>query len=127
MRVVRHIRVFPSEEVFWSWLTVLARSAFLDRGRRWTRYLRMLSRFAAHPKETVRPEVDCDLGARLETAMQTLSPEDRALIEQKYSSGKTARELAGERGLSEKATETRLLRIRRRLREKLIELLKHET
>jgi hypothetical protein len=31
LRVVRHIKVFRSEAVFWSWLTVLARSALSDQ------------------------------------------------------------------------------------------------
>src|SRR5439155_22845714 len=33
-RVVRYARPFDSEEVFWSWLTVLARSAVVDAGRK---------------------------------------------------------------------------------------------
>ena len=32
LRVVRHIKVFAAEEVFWSWLTVLARSAYVTFG-----------------------------------------------------------------------------------------------
>src|SRR2546428_646850 len=35
-RVVRYARPFDSEEVFWSWLTVLARSAEVDAGRKQT-------------------------------------------------------------------------------------------
>ena len=44
-RVVKHVRPFPSEEVFWSWLTVLARSALVDETRKRGRYFAFLARF----------------------------------------------------------------------------------
>lgn len=127
LRVVRYIRVFSDEKAFWSWLTVLARSAFRDRGRRWTRYFQMLSRFATQPPPIVPSEEEDTLATHLETVLQNLSSEDRDLIEQKYFAGRTARDLAAERGHSEKSMESRLLRIRRRLRNQLLELLKNET
>jgi len=34
VRVVRHVKTFETEEKFWSWLTVLARSAFADESRK---------------------------------------------------------------------------------------------
>ena len=46
IRVVRHIRAFDEDEVFWSWLTRLARTASGDYGRKQTRYIRMLTRHA---------------------------------------------------------------------------------
>src|SRR5687767_970770 len=45
LRVVRHIRRFDSEEEFWSWLTVLARSAATDQKRRERSYMMLLGRF----------------------------------------------------------------------------------
>ena len=48
VRVVRHIKPFPDEAVFWSWLTVLARSALCDQTRKRRRYLAFLGRFAQH-------------------------------------------------------------------------------
>src|SRR5438445_3591174 len=39
LRVVRHIRKFDAEATFWSWLTVLARSAVVDEERKRHRYL----------------------------------------------------------------------------------------
>jgi DNA-directed RNA polymerase specialized sigma24 family protein len=39
VRVVRNVKVFTNEAAFWSWLTVLARSALLDDNRRERRYL----------------------------------------------------------------------------------------
>lgn len=48
LRVVRYIKVFPSEPVFWGWLTVLARSALADQRRKNRRYLAFLDRFTWH-------------------------------------------------------------------------------
>src|SRR5437016_11856184 len=44
LRVVRHVRKFNSEEAFWSWLTVLARSAVVDETRKRHRYFAFLER-----------------------------------------------------------------------------------
>src|SRR5207247_3024372 len=45
-RVVRYAQPFDSGEVFWSWLTVLARSAVVDAGRKQQRYWRLLKGYA---------------------------------------------------------------------------------
>src|SRR5438034_3100709 len=45
-RVVRYARRFDSEEAFWSWLTVLARSAVSDAGRKRSRYWRLIKDYA---------------------------------------------------------------------------------
>src|SRR5664279_5712368 len=70
VRVVRHIRVFPSDAVFWSWLTVLARSALSDQRRKKRRYLAFLDRFTWHARleQAVpdNPEADAKLGSLLE-------------------------------------------------------------
>ncbi|MFP6855672.1 MAG: sigma factor [Roseibacillus sp.] len=38
LRAVRYMRVFHDEAALWSWLTVLARSAVADHGRRRSRW-----------------------------------------------------------------------------------------
>src|SRR6185295_9795485 len=46
LRVVRHARRFDDEEAFWCWLTVLARSAASDGGRKRNRYWQLLANYA---------------------------------------------------------------------------------
>src|SRR5450759_4647475 len=58
VRVARHIKVFPSEAVFWSWLTVLARSALCDQTRKRRRYLAFLDRFTWHSRAEQMPTDD---------------------------------------------------------------------
>jgi RNA polymerase sigma factor (sigma-70 family) len=48
LRVARYARGFETEEAFWSWLKVVARSAARDAGRKQRRYLRLLQNFALH-------------------------------------------------------------------------------
>jgi len=64
VRVVRHIKPFREEAIFWSWLTVLARSALSDQSRKRRRYLAFLERFTQHSHEPVLPDED-EADARL--------------------------------------------------------------
>jgi len=129
-RVVRHARQFECEEKFWSWLTVLARSAAADAGRKQRSYWRLLSRYAMSwmSLQAVPSEGDTDehLHTLLLEELRELDADDRVLVERKYLHGASVRELAIQSNLTEKAIESRLSRARRKLREKLFERLKHE-
>jgi RNA polymerase sigma-70 factor (ECF subfamily) len=124
VRVVRHVKVFPDDAVFWGWLTVLARSALADQNRKRHRYLAFLDRFTLHAeiqKATGEPrEPGPDLLARLEGNLSTLPADERQLLEWKYNGRRPVRAIAAELGVSEKAVESRLSRIRRKLKEALL-------
>jgi RNA polymerase sigma-70 factor (ECF subfamily) len=121
VRVARSARGFDSEEVFWCWLKAVARNAARDGGRKQRRYFDFLQKFALHPP--VQP-AGCDLGAALEECLDELNPGDRRLIEAKYLQGETIRELSASTRTTEKAVESRLLRVRRQLRERLLQKLR---
>ena len=114
LRVARSARAFESEEVFWSWLKVVARNAARDCGRRQLRYFSMLERFTRHAEAVVPNEGA--LGDLIEETMAELEPDERKLVEGKYLEGDTVQQLSTECGLTEKAVESRLLRLRRHLR-----------
>jgi RNA polymerase sigma-70 factor (ECF subfamily) len=130
LRVVRHIKVFQSEEVFWSWLTVLARSAFSDQTRKQRRYLAFLERFIRHAQiEAAGPdsgEAEARMQAALEASLAALPDEERRLVEWKYFARRSVRDIAQERQTSEKAIESRLVRIRHQLKETLLKELNRE-
>lgn len=130
LRIVRHIRIFSSEEVFWSWLTVLARSAFHDQTRKRNRYLAFLERFTRHAQiEAAGPdsrEADARMQAALTSSMAELAEDERQLVEEKYFQRRSVHELANTFQTSEKAIESRLVRIRRKLKEALLLNLKNE-
>lgn len=57
----------------------------------------------------------------LEECLEELEPSDRRLIESKYLDGQTIKEIADEAKLTEKAVESRLLRVRKQLRVRILE------
>jgi len=128
VRVVRHIKELGSEAALWGWLTVLARSAFIDQTRKRKRYWSFLERFRSHTQvhETSADSsrTETNLLGLLDAGLAGLSPEDRELLESKYIAVRSVRELASNLQTSEKAVESRLVRIRRRLKAALMERLK---
>lgn len=126
-RLVRYARVFEDGEIFWSWLKAVARSAAADGHRKHRRHLALLQKFSLRLKLEVSPaphESQHALGDVLQESLGELSLEDRRLIEGKYLAGETVRELAAGAKLSEKSVESRLLRLRRGLRERILEKLR---
>jgi len=124
VRVTRHIKVFRDENVFWSWLTVLARSAFADESKKHRRYFLFLDRFtrqasveldAANERQT-----DERLKSLLERHVALLPPDERELVEQKYFARRTVREIANELQMTEKAVESKLSRLRKKLKDAML-------
>ncbi|HUR60516.1 MAG TPA: sigma-70 family RNA polymerase sigma factor [Opitutaceae bacterium] len=126
LRVVRYAREFETEEAFWGWLQVVARNAARDGGRKHRRYAALLERFAfrapvdspwpGREQERVRDALDESLAA--------VDAADRSLIEGKYLHGSTVLELAQQTGLTEKAVESRLHRLRRQIAAAIMERLR---
>ena len=126
LRVVRYARAFGAEDAFWSWLKVLARSAARDAGRKQQRYTALLQNFALRWRPSaLDPSGDEHdrLHGVLEESLSELELKDRQLVEAKYLDGATVKELSLQAGLTEKAVESRLLRLRRHLRERLLKKL----
>lgn len=130
VRVVRHVREFSDEAVFWSWLTVLARSARADDRRKRRRYLAFLDRFKREPTAAADAAPvnrgDARLDELLRHAMAELPADERALLESKYSGAQPVREIAAQLQTTEKAVESRLGRIRRKLKDAVLAQLHHE-
>lgn len=123
LRVARQARVCADEEQFWCWLKAVARNAARDGGRKAGRYRSLLERFFAR-RQTDEPPSRNGEETRLKTllteSLDELSPEERQLVQGKYLDGTPVRDLAADTGLTEKAVESRLLRLRRQLRERLL-------
>lgn len=125
-RLVKHIRVFSNESVFWSWLTVLARTALADQRRKHRRYLAFLDRFGRH-EASAAPTSDGDpLSEALEHHLEDLPDDERALLEWKYFEHESVASIARRLQITEKAVESRLGRIRQKLKAAVLAELKHE-
>ena len=130
VRVVRRVKAFESEEKFWSWLTVLARSALADESRKRRRYFAFLERFTRQqepgPTAMDNGEADERLRALLESKLTTLPVDERQLVEQKYTLRQSVREIANGQQTTEKAVESRLSRVRQKLKDAVLAELKNE-
>ena len=127
LRVLRHPRVFSDEELLWCWLKAIARNAARDAHRKHRRYFAFLQRFSLGGWREAAPGRDNEetrMGGLLEECLEELEPAERQLVESKYVSGWTLREIASATGEGEKAVESRLLRLRRHLRARMIDKLK---
>jgi RNA polymerase sigma-70 factor, ECF subfamily len=124
LRVLRYARAFESEEAFWSWLKVLARSAARDAGRKQHRYLALLRNFALRWRAEPPGAEEDRLQGIVQESLQELDPLDHQLVRGKYVEGLTVKELALKTGLTDKAVESRLLRARQQLRARALEKLR---
>jgi len=130
VRVARHVRPFDSEAAFWNWLAMLARHCVVDELRTRTRYQSLLARFFQQ-RPAVADMQDNEAAERLEELLQNglagLPVVERSLIERKYLDGEGVRALAAEQNMTEKAMESHLLRIRRKLKTAMLGRLRNET
>ncbi len=128
LRIARHARACDSAPMFGSWLRLVTRSAASDlrRGRR--NFWEMLRRYHADISEPETSRGDEDrLQRSLDSALQNLASEDRALLEAKYFAGQSIKEIAESLSTSPKAVESRLTRARHALRSELQSILtRHE-
>ena len=130
VRVARHVRKFNSETAFWNWLAVLARNCAVDELRKRNRQQNLLVRFFQQRPDDVGLKsniADEQFLKLLEREIAGLSDDERLLLERKYFAEETARGLAEEFQVTEKAMESRLLRIRRKLKTVILDRLKNET
>jgi RNA polymerase sigma-70 factor, ECF subfamily len=120
LRVAKHARSFESDEVFWGWLKIIARNAARDGARKDRRYSGLLHKYLVGSAEGARLAAGEEWRDHLEAALAELDPEDRGLVQDKYLHGASVAELATSTGLTEKAVESRLLRLRRSLAERIL-------
>ena len=127
LQVARHIRPFTSEGDFWTWLCCVVRCAAVDHGRTASRRLLLMEKFAHWRAfqtldHTPSPATPPAASALLEEALVALSADEAALLRRKYCEGWSTQDLATELGTTPKAIESRLARLRERLREIILNI-----
>ena len=99
IRVVRYVKVFDDEEVFWCWLACLARSATRDHYRRNTTRVGVMGRY----EQEVRVQESVSFSSPgLQAELEKLPADMRKLLEKKYFKGYSVKEIADEQGDSPK-------------------------
>jgi RNA polymerase sigma-70 factor (ECF subfamily) len=124
-RVVRNIRPLPDEGALWRWLARVARTAYLDLVRK------PRADGLAVAEEIAAPDAEPDAHERallsaLDRTLARLPEAERALVKAHYLDGEPQAALAARFGVSRKSVETRLARIRKRLRASILKELGDE-
>ena len=125
IKVARKFRVFATEPELWAWLSQVARNAFRDYARAEARRLKTapvdLDACTAAGAQNAEPMLEW-----LDDALQKLDEPDRQLIEAFYFGNQPQKEIAVASGQTPKAVESKLARVRARLRALLLRKTRHE-
>ena len=109
----------------------VARTAFADEIKKRQRYFFFLERFKRQAEVEGEGATDDQADERLNTLLRrhvaSLPPNEQKLIELKYIERRTVREIAGGLQMTEKAVESQLSRIRRKLKDATLKELNRET
>lgn len=118
LRVMRHARVFDEAVAFESWLGCLVRCEVIDAARRIKRRTWLGERFQQWQEARGEAAEVVHLD-RLQDALCALPAVDRHLVSRHYIEGWSQEELAAETGCTVKAVESKLARLRMKLRKQL--------
>jgi len=117
VKVARKFKVIRSENELWAWLAQIARNAFIDYLRKQARRrecaLDKLNLDLEHTREDTAEQT---LMERLEEGLHMLEPEERSLLEAVYFDKQAHKDVAAKNGHTVKAIDSKLARIRTRLR-----------
>jgi len=127
VRIAGKVRAFAEEEAFWAWLARVVRSCVIDCARRDARHAALRERLRGEPAcVPSSDEIERAFTDPLRAALATLAPDDRDLLSAKYEDGESTADLAARAGCTPKAMESRLARLRQRVREVALAHLRHE-
>ena len=119
MRVWENIEQYDAQRGSWTaWLTALTRNAALNRARRERRTEKAEELTEATPSGEPTPEermLQQERRAELLRALEQLAQKDRMLFYRKYYYRQSTAQIASELGMTERAVEGRLYRLRRKL------------
>ncbi|HKS36878.1 MAG TPA: sigma-70 family RNA polymerase sigma factor [Verrucomicrobiae bacterium] len=126
VKLAKGFRVFNEERRMWGWLRRSARNSYVDLCRARQREQRFVP-LEEHKAELVeRGDAEHRLSASLHHALEQLTAEDRELMRAAYVDELPLQEIANALGQTYKAVESRLARLRRKLKTNLLNHLRHE-
>ena len=126
VKAARKMEVFDNEGKLWTWLCRMARNAFVDRYRTRCRDRRFVPLEELTHEELETGTTDHQLSRCVTEALEAFTPEESELLRAAYIDERPLQELADEAGQTYKAVESRLGRLRKKLKEILLERLQHE-
>jgi len=126
VKMAKNMELFDNEGRLWSWLSRLARNAFVDRcrARRRDRRFVALEDLPLELEEVAA--VEDRLSHCVARVLEGFAAEESELLRAAYIDERPLQDLADEAGQSYKALESRLGRLRRKLKESLLKGLRDE-
>ena len=128
-KVMHRMREFDNELQFWNWMAAIARNTFIDWLRRIKRAPQMVPLIEVDAQQIAANTVDDSeqtLFDLLDRCLLELEPQERSLIETFYSHEDSYQSLAEKQKSTVKAVESKLSRLRQKLRTALFRRLRHE-
>ena len=125
-KLAKRFEVFDDERKLWAWLCMLAKNSFIDHYRAQRRRDCLVSLEEMPGSIASAEHCTNQLSELLREALSVLRPDERELIQAAYIDRRPLQELASDAGVSYKAVEGRLARLRQRLKEQLLRELRHE-
>ena len=117
VKVARKFKVLGSEAELWAWLAQIARNAFIDHLRKQARRRECaLDKLNVSFEHTREDAAEHTLLERLEDGLHMLEPDERSLLEAVYFDKRAHKDVAAESGHTVKAIDSKLGRIRAKLR-----------
>jgi RNA polymerase sigma-70 factor, ECF subfamily len=127
LRAARKFKSAATDDALWAWLATITRNALIDHIRSDQRRWRREQSAVAFPSAPDPPGVSEELTEALEQALTELDPNDQALIRDFYFNAQSQADIAAGNEITVKAVQSRLARIRRRIKEILTCKLNHES
>jgi RNA polymerase sigma factor (sigma-70 family) len=129
-KVMQRIRAFENEPQLWNWMAAIGRNTFIDWLRRIQRTPQMVPLFEVDAHQiAAKPADDSErtLFELLDGCLLDLEPPDRSLIEAFYLHDGSYQSLAEKQNSTAKAVESKLARLRQKLRAALFRRMRHES
>ena len=111
-KLAKQFEVFDDKRMLWAWLCALAKNTFIDHYRAQRRRDRFVSLEEMPASIAGEENAAGQLCEILREALAALQPEERELMQAAYVDKRPLGELAGASGLTYKAVESRLARLR---------------
>ena len=126
VKLARKMQVFDEEARLWAWMCRLARNAFVDRCRSRRRERQFISIEDLETELVGAEAPENQLSHCMAQALAAFTPEETELVRAAYIDERPLQELADEAGQSYKALESRLGRLRKKLKVMLLNHLRYE-
>jgi RNA polymerase sigma-70 factor (ECF subfamily) len=126
IKAARKFRVFEQDAALWAWLSQVARNAWVDYIREQSRLSSSVSMDLVTPSVTAPGAAEAELLEWLECGLNELNEEERTLVQSVYFQRRRQRDLADENGTTQKAIESKLARIRSKLRKFVLQRIQNE-